>query len=201
MGKRQRAFLPYSSFATPEVNATLFSSLANRGESVRLASDRRIDVPEKVGGPASCGHAERLGPHQGLRPLATPTGVGDRLSHEAMNPGTGEIDEAPSVDAGPERPSVAQGGGDPERLGDGPGRWGGPHPCVDTRRARSDGKPVDRERAVMPFNKTNSAANPGRVCITLSFRSGVLLTLAMVATLLLVIAGANPAQTLMPHGR
>ena len=46
----------------------------------------------------------------------------------------------------------------------------------------------------MPSNKTNSAANPGRVCITLSFRSGVLLTLAMVATLLLVIAGANPAQ-------
>ena len=46
----------------------------------------------------------------------------------------------------------------------------------------------------MPSNKTNSAANPGRVCITLSFRSGVLLTLAMVATLLLVIVGANPAQ-------
>ena len=44
-----------------------------------------------------------------MRPLATPTGVGDRLSHEAMNPGTGEIDEAPSVDAGPDRPSVAQG--------------------------------------------------------------------------------------------
>ena len=46
----------------------------------------------------------------------------------------------------------------------------------------------------MPSNKTNSAANPGRVCITLSFRLGVLLTLAMVATLLLVIVGANPAQ-------
>ena len=74
-----------------------------------MASNRRIDVPENVGGPASCGNAERLGPHQGLRPLATPTGVGVRLSHEAMNPGTGEIDEAPSVDAGPDRPSVAQG--------------------------------------------------------------------------------------------
>ena len=109
MGKRQRPFLPYSSFATPEANATLFSSLANRGGSVRLVSNRRIDVPENVGGPASCGNAERSGPHQDLRSLATPTGVGDRLSHEAMNPGTGEIDEAPSVDAGPDRPSVAQG--------------------------------------------------------------------------------------------
>ena len=65
--------------------------------------------PRTWGGPASCGNAERLGPHQDLRPLATPTGVGDRLSREAMNPGTGEIDEAPSVDAGPDRPSVAQG--------------------------------------------------------------------------------------------
>ena len=45
----------------------------------------------------------------------------------------------------------------------------------------------------MPSNKTNSAANPGRVCITLSFRLGVLLTLAMVATLLLVITDANSA--------
>ena len=74
-----------------------------------MAANRRIDVPENVGGPASCGNAERSDPHQDLRPLATPTGVGDRLSHEAMNPGTGEIDEAPSVDAGPDRPSVAQG--------------------------------------------------------------------------------------------
>ena len=41
--------------------------------------------------------------------LATAAEAGDRLSHEAMNPGTGEIDEAPSVDAGPDRPSVAQG--------------------------------------------------------------------------------------------
>ena len=31
---------------------TLFSSLANRGGSVRLASNRRIDVPENVGGPS-----------------------------------------------------------------------------------------------------------------------------------------------------
>ena len=45
----------------------------------------------------------------------------------------------------------------------------------------------------MPSNKTNSAANPGRVCITLSFRLGVLLTLAMVATLMLVITDANSA--------
>ena len=73
-----------------------------------MASNRRID-PENVGGPASCGNAERPGPHQDLRPLATPTGVGDRLSHGAMNPGTGETGEAPSVDAGPDQPSVAQG--------------------------------------------------------------------------------------------
>ena len=75
-----------------------------------MASNRRIDVPENVGGPASCGNAERSGPHQDLRPLATPTGVGDRLSHEAMNPGTGEIDEAPSVDAGPDRAQRGPGG-------------------------------------------------------------------------------------------
>ena len=97
-----------------------------------MASNRRIDVPENVGGPASCGNAEKSGPHQDLRPLATPAGVGERLPHEDMGPGTGEIDESPQVDAGPDRPSVAQGGdGDPERLGDGPGRRGGPHPCVD----------------------------------------------------------------------
>ena len=136
MGKRQRPFLPYSSFATPEANATLFSSLANRGGSVRLASNRRIDVPENVGGPASCGNAERSGPHQDLRPLATPAGVGERLPHEDMGPGTGEIDETPQVDAGPEpaQRDAQRGPGaddDPERLGGGPARRGGPHPCVD----------------------------------------------------------------------
>ena len=74
-----------------------------------MVSNRRIDVPENVGGPASCGNAERSGPHQDLRPLATATEVGAPLSHEDMNPGTGEIDETPQVDAGPDRPSVAQG--------------------------------------------------------------------------------------------
>ena len=110
MGKRQRPFLPYSSFATPEANATLFSSLANRGGSVRLASNRRLDIPENVGGPASCGNAERSGPHKDLRPLATPTGVGAPLSHKDMDPGTGETDESPQVDAGPDRPNVTQEG-------------------------------------------------------------------------------------------
>ena len=43
------------------------------------------------------------------RSLATAAEVGDRLAHEDMNPGTGEIDEAPQVDAGPDQPSVAQG--------------------------------------------------------------------------------------------
>ena len=73
-----------------------------------MASNRRID-PENVGGPASCGNAERPGPHQDLRPLATPTGVSAPLSHEDMNPGTGETDESPQEDAGPDQPSVAQG--------------------------------------------------------------------------------------------
>ena len=68
-------FLPYSSFATPEENATLFSSLANRGGSVCLASNRRIDVPENVGGPASyawatCSPPETVGKKRGAgRPI------------------------------------------------------------------------------------------------------------------------------------
>ena len=41
-----------------------------------MASERRLDVPENVGPPAPCGNAERPGPHQGLRHLATPTGPG-----------------------------------------------------------------------------------------------------------------------------
>ena len=108
MGEREMAIVPSAPFETTEANATLFSSLANRGGSVRLASNRRIG-PENVGGPASCGNAERRGPHQDLRPLATPAGVGERLPHEDMDPGTDEIDETPQVDAGPDRPSVAQG--------------------------------------------------------------------------------------------
>ena len=65
-----------------------------------MASKRRLDVPENVGGPASCGNAERLGPHQGLRPLATPAGAGARRSHEEMNPGTGETDHSAGGEAG-----------------------------------------------------------------------------------------------------
>ena len=41
-----------------------------------MASERRMDVPENVGGPASCGNAERLGWHQGLRPWAKAAGAG-----------------------------------------------------------------------------------------------------------------------------
>ena len=59
-----------------------------------MASNRRIDVPENVGGPASCGNAERLGPHQDLRLLATAAGAGAPLSREDMNPGTRETDYA-----------------------------------------------------------------------------------------------------------
>ena len=43
------------------------------------------------------------------RSLATAAEVGDRLSHEAMNPGTGEIDEAPWVDADPTSPTWPRG--------------------------------------------------------------------------------------------
>ena len=65
-----------------------------------MASNRRIDVPENVGGPASCGNAERLGPHQDLRPLATPTLVGAPLSREDMNPGTRETGHSAGGEAG-----------------------------------------------------------------------------------------------------
>ena len=164
-----------------------------------MASNRRLDVPENVGGPASCGNAERLGRHQDLRPLATPAGVGERLPHEDMGPGTGEIDETPQVDAGPEpaQRDAQRGPGaddDPERLGGGPARRGGPHPCVDAGEHAptvEDGRKGESSNAIQ---QDELSRQPGRVCITLSFRSGVLLTLAMVATLLLVIAGANPAQ-------
>ena len=50
-----------------------------------MASERRIDIPENVGGPASCGNAERLGWHQGLRPLAKAAGAAPTA--EAMHEG------------------------------------------------------------------------------------------------------------------
>ena len=65
-----------------------------------MASDRRIDVPENMGGPASWGNAERPGPHQGLRPLATPTGMGAPLSREEMSPGARETDHGARGEAG-----------------------------------------------------------------------------------------------------
>ena len=65
-----------------------------------MASNRRLDVPENVGGPASCGNAERPGPHQDLRLLVTPAGVGAPLSHEEMNRGTRETDHRAGGEAG-----------------------------------------------------------------------------------------------------
>ena len=50
-----------------------------------MASNRRIDVPENAGGPASCGNAERPGWHQGLRPWATAAGAADTF--DAMHEG------------------------------------------------------------------------------------------------------------------
>ena len=65
-----------------------------------MASNRRLDVSENVGGPASCGNAERPGPHQGLRPLAAPAGAGALLSCEDMSPGTRETDYRAGGEAG-----------------------------------------------------------------------------------------------------
>ena len=65
-----------------------------------MASERRIDVPENAGGPASCGNAERPGPHYGLRPSATPIGAGAPPSREGMNPGARETDNGTGGEAG-----------------------------------------------------------------------------------------------------
>ena len=129
MGKRQRPFLPCSPFTTPRTNATIFSSLANRGDGNRLASDRRTDVPEKVGEPALYVNAEgqrmeRDGEvfgdgHRGGRP-AIPRRPESRV-RSMRRPGWTQTRQAQRGPGGP---------GDPERLGDGPARWGGPHPRV-----------------------------------------------------------------------
>ena len=76
-----------------------------------MASNRRLDVPENAGGPAACGNAERLGPHYGLRPLATPAGAGVPPSHEEMSPRTGETDNGAGGEAGDRR--VAHAGAAP----------------------------------------------------------------------------------------
>ena len=65
-----------------------------------MTSNRRMDATENVGGPASCGNAERRGPHQDLRPLATPAGAGVPPSREDMNPGTGETGHSAGGEAG-----------------------------------------------------------------------------------------------------
>ena len=65
-----------------------------------MASNRRLDVPENVGGPASCGNAESLGPHQDLRPLAPAGRAGARPSREDMNPGTRDTDYRAGGEAG-----------------------------------------------------------------------------------------------------
>ena len=74
-----------------------------------MASNRRKDVPEKVGGPASTSTLKGWGGIGTERSSATAAEVGDRLSHEDMNPGTGEIDEAPWVDADPTSPTWPRG--------------------------------------------------------------------------------------------
>ena len=48
-------------YRNAEGECKLYSNLANRGGPACLASNRRIDVPEKVGGPALCVKAEGLG--------------------------------------------------------------------------------------------------------------------------------------------
>ena len=56
-----------------------------------MASNRRKDVPEKVGGPASTSTLKGWGGIGTERSSATAAEVGDRLSHEDMNPGTGDV--------------------------------------------------------------------------------------------------------------
>ena len=96
-------------YRNTEGECTLYSNLANRGGPACLASNRRIDVPEKVGGPASTSTLKGWGGIGTERSSATAAEVDDRLSHEDMNLGTGETGEASSVDAGLDPPSVAQG--------------------------------------------------------------------------------------------
>ncbi len=81
---------------------------------MRLASKRRLDVPERVGGPASWGNAERPGPHQDLRPLEAPVPAAASLFHKDMNPRTRETDRGAGGEAGPRRVAqvrAAEGGG------------------------------------------------------------------------------------------
>ena len=54
----------------------------------------------------------------------------------------------------------------------------------------------------MPSNKTNSAANPGRVCITLSFRLGVLSPdIPQIEPPFLDIAPAGMLPTIISHSK
>ena len=104
--------LPSSPFETTEANATLISSLANRGGSVRLASNRRIDVPEKVGGPALHVNAERLGRDRD-----------GELFSDGRRGGRSAIPRRPE--------SRVRSMRRPGRFEDGPGRRGGPQLCPD----------------------------------------------------------------------
>ena len=115
--------------------------------------------PRTWGGPASCGNAERLGPHQGLRPLATPAPAGAPLSHEEMSPGTGETDYRAGGEAGAR--GVAHAGAgfrrDPGRCG-----WSWSPPCCWPSHSSSTQAP----RSMRPTNEitgvTVTSLNPGR---------------------------------------
>ena len=65
-----------------------------------MPSNRRPDVPGNVGGPAFCGNAESLGPHQDLRPMAPAAKVSAPLSREDVNPGAGETGPGARGEAG-----------------------------------------------------------------------------------------------------
>ena len=81
------------------------------GRDFPIGMQRIHRCPGEVAGPAPYGNSERLGRNRdgeafsNGRPGGRPTGYPD----EDMDPGTGEIDEAPQADAGPAQPSVVQG--------------------------------------------------------------------------------------------
>ena len=87
-------------YRNTEGECKLYSNLAN-GEGVPVwhPTDAKMFRRKWVGLP-STSMLKGWGGTGTERSLATPTGVGVRLSHEAMNPGTGETDEAPLGDSG-----------------------------------------------------------------------------------------------------
>ena len=73
-------------YRNTEGERRLLSSLADRGETVRLASNRRKDGPEKWVDLPSTSTLKGWGGDWTERSVATAAEVGVRLSHEDLNP-------------------------------------------------------------------------------------------------------------------